>query len=191
MFCFCLFKVLLQMVKDKWIGFCKAFSRFEIFSPCFKCFSFDKTKLPLKETLLLVFKRVLMIRIEMLFSPPFELKKIPIEKYSWKTLIFEIGGGAVLLLWAHVSPFLAWIAKNGIIRALEGLSSPLVINKWVKIIPKAKSFSLMLISPQRIESCLEWWRSMSYGVEAFVFAEDSNSLLIYLWLGLKYSWKTH
>ena len=48
-----------------------------------------------------------MIQIEKLFSPPFELKKIPIEKYSWKTLIFfEIGGGAVLLLWAHaLSPF--------------------------------------------------------------------------------------
>jgi hypothetical protein len=44
--------------------------------------------------------------IEILFSPPFELNKIPIEKYSWKTLIFEIGGGAVLLLWAHTfSPF--------------------------------------------------------------------------------------
>jgi hypothetical protein len=27
------------------------------------------------------------------------------------------------------------------------------------------------------------------GVEAFVFAEDSNSLSIYLWLGLKYTWK--
>jgi hypothetical protein len=27
---------------------------------------------------------------------------------SWKTLSFEIGGGgAVLLLWAHFSPFLA------------------------------------------------------------------------------------
>ena len=59
---------------------------------------------------------------------------------SWKTLSFEIGGGAVLLLWAHFSPFLAWIAKNGTIRALELWPSPLVINKWVKIIPKTKSF---------------------------------------------------
>jgi hypothetical protein len=30
----------------------------EIFSPCFKCFSFDQTKLPLNEILLLMFKRV-------------------------------------------------------------------------------------------------------------------------------------
>jgi hypothetical protein len=117
---------------------------------------------------------------------PIEHDRISIDKYFWKTLSFEFGsGGAVLLLWAHFSPFLAWIAKNGIIRALLVLSSPLVINKWVKTIPKTKSFSLMLISPQGIESCLEWRRSMSYGVEAFVFAEDSNSLSIYLWLGLK------
>ena len=45
-----------------------------------------------------------MIQIEILFSPPFELNKIPIEKYSWE--VFEIGGGAVLLLWAlTLSPF--------------------------------------------------------------------------------------
>jgi hypothetical protein len=112
------------------------------------------------------------------------------RRYQLKIFITQVfleigGGGAVLLLWAHFSPFLAWIAKNGIIRALEVRSSPLVINKWVKIIPKTKSFSLMLISPQRIESCLEWWRSMSYGVEACVFAEGSNFLSIHLWLGLK------
>jgi hypothetical protein len=51
-----------------------------------------------------------------------------------------------------LSPPLAWIAKNGIIRALEVLSSPLVINKWVKIMPKTKSGSFALGSyslPQR------------------------------------------
>ena len=80
------------------------------------------------------------------------------------------------------SPPLAWIAKNGIIRALEVLSSPLVINKWVKIIPKTKS---LLLSPPKMESGSERRRRMSYGVEAFVFAEDSNSLSIHLWLGLK------
>jgi hypothetical protein len=47
-------------------------------------------------------------------------------------------GSYFLPLW-HESP------KNGIIRALEVLSSPLVINKWVKIIPRTKSFSLMLM----------------------------------------------
>ena len=89
-----------------------------------------------------------------------------------------------------LSPPLAWIAKNGIIRALEVLSSPLVINKWVKIIPKTKSFCLVLkFSPPWTESCLERRRRMSYVVEAFVFAEDSNSLSIHLWLGLKWTWK--
>jgi hypothetical protein len=41
-----LFKILLQIVKDIWIRFWDAFSRFEIFSPCFKCFSFDLNKTP-------------------------------------------------------------------------------------------------------------------------------------------------
>jgi hypothetical protein len=36
-----LFKVFLQIVKGIWIRFEEAFSRFEIFSPCFKWFSFD------------------------------------------------------------------------------------------------------------------------------------------------------
>jgi hypothetical protein len=78
---------------------------------------------------------------------------------------------------------------------------PLVINEWVKIIPKTKSDPFTLGSysrPQRqglflwcsaflprMESSLERRRRMSYVVEAFVFAEDSNSLSIYLWLGLK------
>jgi hypothetical protein len=40
------FSVLLQIVKDIWIRLLEAFSRFEIFSPCFKCFSFDLNKTP-------------------------------------------------------------------------------------------------------------------------------------------------
>jgi hypothetical protein len=35
------FQSLLQIVKGILIRFREAFSRFEIFSPCFKCFSFD------------------------------------------------------------------------------------------------------------------------------------------------------
>ena len=67
------------------------------------------------------------------------------------------------------SPPLAWIAKNGVIRALEVLSSSLVINKCVKNIPKTKSFCLVLMfSPPRTESSLERRRWMSYGVEAFL-----------------------
>ena len=51
-----------------------------------------------------------MIQVEILFSSPFELNKIPIEKSflnsNLKDYIFEIGGGAVLLLWANTfSPF--------------------------------------------------------------------------------------
>jgi hypothetical protein len=41
-----LFQGLLQIVKVLWIRFREAFSRFEIFSPCFKCFSFDLNKTP-------------------------------------------------------------------------------------------------------------------------------------------------
>jgi hypothetical protein len=41
-----LFKVLLQIVKGIWIRLQEAFLRFEIFSPCFKCFSFDLNKTP-------------------------------------------------------------------------------------------------------------------------------------------------
>jgi hypothetical protein len=39
-------------------------------------------------------------------SPPFENNKISLEKISSFEHIFEIGGGAVLLLWANTfSPF--------------------------------------------------------------------------------------
>ena len=34
---------------------------------------------------------------------------------------------------------------------------------------------LLMLSPPKMESGLERRRRMSYGVEAFVFAEDSNS----------------
>jgi hypothetical protein len=33
-----------------------------------------------------------------------------------------------------------------------------------------------MLAPPKMESCPEQRRRMSYGVEAFVFAEDSNSL---------------
>jgi hypothetical protein len=41
-----LLKVFLQIVKGIWIRFREAFSRFEIFSPYFKCFFFDLNKTP-------------------------------------------------------------------------------------------------------------------------------------------------
>jgi hypothetical protein len=55
-----------------------------------------------------------------------------------------------------LSPPLAWIAKNRIIRALDILSSPLVINKWVKIIPKTKSFCLVLMLSPPQEWRVAW-----------------------------------
>jgi hypothetical protein len=58
----------------------EAFSRFEIFSPYFKCFSFDLTKLPLNEILLLVFKRVLI-------DTNFE--NIPIEEIAYHKILIE------------------------------------------------------------------------------------------------------
>jgi hypothetical protein len=39
---------------------------------------------------------------------------------------------------------------------------------------------VLLLSPLKMESCVERQRRMSYEVEAFVFAEDSNSLSIFL-----------
>jgi hypothetical protein len=69
-FCKILFQNMLQIVKGTWIRLKEAFSRYEIFSPCLKCFSFDLNKTPLNEILLLVFKRVLQIFEDTrLFSP--------------------------------------------------------------------------------------------------------------------------
>jgi hypothetical protein len=135
---------------------------------------------------------------EILLSPPFEHNRIPFDKCSWKTLSFGNGwwcgpfalGSYSLPLW-HESP------KTESLEPLKCFSSPLVINKWVKSIPKTKSFCfgltlspkdevlLLWTLPQKMERSLERRRRISYGVEAFVFAEDSNSLSIYLWLGLK------
>ena len=91
------------------------------------------------------------------FSPPFEHNRIPIDKTLWKPIKF-LGNTKFWNWWwcgpfalgSYSLPLLAWIAKNGIIRALEVLSSPLVVNKWVKIIPKTKSspFALGLFLPQ-------------------------------------------
>jgi hypothetical protein len=62
-----------------------------------------KTKLPLNEILLLVFKRVLML----ISKRVYQLEIISQIRYQFEnTSLIEIGGGAVLLLWAHaLSPF--------------------------------------------------------------------------------------
>ena len=156
------------------------------FLPLFQMLFLWLNKTPLNEILLLVFKRVLIYHFwNTTFSPflniiGYQLKILQRTKFLKLVVVRSFCFGLLL------SPPLAWIAKNGIIRALEVFSSPLAINKWVKIIPKTKSFCLVLmLSPPEMESCLEWQRRMNYGVEAFVFAEDSNFLSIHLWLGLK------
>jgi hypothetical protein len=105
------------------------------FLPLFQMLFLWLNKTPLNEILLLVYKRVLILILKLYHKWDTNLK-ILFEKLKF----LEIGGGAVLLLWALFSPPLAWIAKNGVIRALKRNLSPLVINKWVKIIPKTKSF---------------------------------------------------
>jgi hypothetical protein len=79
--------------------------------------------------------------LKYLLSPPFEHNRISIDKTLWKHIKHEVLKLVVVRSFCFgllLTPPLAWIAKNGIIRALEVSSSPLVINKWVKIIPKAK-----------------------------------------------------
>jgi hypothetical protein len=116
--------------------------------------------------------------LKILLSPPFEYNKIPIWNLPIENHLFlKLGGGVRSFCFGlTLSPPLAWIAKNGYfewnISPLLTTFSPLANKTWVKIIPQT-------------ESCLERRRRMSYGVEAFVFAEDSNSLSIHLWLGLK------
>jgi hypothetical protein len=66
-------------------------------------FPLTKTKLPLNKILLLVFKRVLDTNFESGHTNLKDIKnKIPIENFFRK--LFEIGGGAVLLLWAIFLP---------------------------------------------------------------------------------------
>jgi hypothetical protein len=84
----------------------EAFSRFENFSPCFKCFSFDLNKTPPQCNSPLSVQEG--FRYSIFESGYTNLKyvknKIPIENLFKK--LFKIGGGAVLLLWDNTfSPF--------------------------------------------------------------------------------------
>jgi hypothetical protein len=150
LFCFCkffwenIFKVFFANSQRYMNKIARSIFKIWNFSPCFKCFSFDLTKLPLNEILLLVFKRVLVDTnwkyIEMLV---FE-KLIPVEniipiwsisitRYQLKTKISKfLGDGAVLLLWANtLSPF-------GINRQKRRLCEPFLLSPhlykkiWVK-----------------------------------------------------------
>jgi hypothetical protein len=170
----------LQIVKGKWIRFREAFSRFEILPLLQMLFPWLNKTPPKWNSPLSVQEGFDISILKYYFLPPFEHNKIPILNFQLK-IILNLGGGAVLLLWANYSlPLWHESPKTESLEPFELLSPPLVINKWVKVIPKTESFS-----PPKMESCSEWRRRMSYGVEAFVFAEDSNFLSIHLWLGLK------
>jgi hypothetical protein len=117
LFCFCkivlenLFKVFLQIVRGIWIELQEAFSRFEIFSPYFKCFSFDLNKTPLNEILLLVFKRVLDTNFESGHTNLKYIKnRIPIENFFKILKLVVVRSFCFGLI---LSPPLSWIAKNG------------------------------------------------------------------------------
>jgi hypothetical protein len=112
----CLFKVLLQIVKGKWIRFREAFSRFEIFSPCFKCFSFDLNKTPPRWNSPLSVQEGFEISILKYYFLPllntirYQFWNLSIENHTnWKTLFkirWQCGPfalGYFLPLW-HESP---------------------------------------------------------------------------------------
>jgi hypothetical protein len=100
-----------------------------------------------------------------------------------KTSFLKLGGGAVLLLWANTfSPF----GMNRQKRILEWNISPwnYFLLLWQTI------YEWRLYQSWRDAwSVGEGWVNRWSGVEAFVFVEDSNSLSIHLWLGLKFTWK--
>jgi hypothetical protein len=109
---------------------------------------------PLNKILLLVFKRVLILILKRVYQ--FEIisqVRYQFENASWKTKILKLVVVRSFCFGLILSPPLAWIAKNGIIRALcKTTFSPLANKTWVKIIPK-------------MENCSERRRRMSYGVE--------------------------
>jgi hypothetical protein len=120
------------------------------------------------------------------YFPPFEHNRKPIDNILGNTNFWNWWWCGPFALGSYSLPLWHESPKTESLEPLEILSPSLVKNEWVKIIPKMESFFLVLmLSPPRMERDLERWRRMSYEVEAFVFTEDSNSLSIHLWLGLK------
>jgi hypothetical protein len=123
-----------------------------------------------------VFKRVLDINFEEVIPIWNYIKNnIPIEKLSLIQIetLFEIGGGAVLLLWANTfSPFGMNRQKRILVSeiwALFKLYPPLANKIWVKDDTKVESEAECR---RRINITMEWSGSL-------VFTEDSISLSIY------------
>jgi hypothetical protein len=173
--------------------------------PISNAFSLTKQKLPLNEILLLVFKRVLQIEIrsnlldtnfwkpllwyidanEIEFLRGILIPKIVIEEqlrlcfekfWNWR-------GGAVLLLWAILSPLLAWIAKNEYfvseIWALFKFSPPLANNIWVKNYTKVG------------ERCGVTAKGKYDGVEWKPCLRRGLHFPFNIWLSIKYTWRPH
>jgi hypothetical protein len=145
------------------------------FLPLFQMLFFWLNKTPPKWNSPLSVQESFKISIlKILLSPPFEHNKIPIWNFPMKITSFKTRwwcgpfalGSCSLPLW-HKSP------KTESLEPFVKLFSPL----W--------QINYMSEDYTKTESCSERRWRMSYRVEAFVFAEDSNSLSIYLWLGLK------
>jgi hypothetical protein len=129
-----------------------------------------------------VFKRVLRYQfLKGYILPLFEYNKISIEKFIilkpfWKWVVVRSFCFGLIL-----SPPLAWIAKNGYFEwniSPCTTFSPFGEHNMSEDYTKAGELL-------RAMAKNELWSE----VEAFVFAEDSNSLSIHLWLGLKYTWE--
>jgi hypothetical protein len=91
------------------------------------------------------------------FLPLLNIIGYQLKILFWETKFLKLVVVRSFCFGLILSPPLAWIAKNGIMRALEGLSSPLVINKWVKIIPKMKSFCFLPLGWRVARSDDEGW----------------------------------
>jgi hypothetical protein len=124
-----LFKDFLQIVKGIWIGLWEAFSRFEIFSPCFKCFFLWLNKTPPEWNSPLSFQECFNIyQLEIYLDASFEKytnwkSSYQFEIYQlkfWEVVVRSLCFGLIL------SPPLALITKNGDFCEPSLLSPPLV-----------------------------------------------------------------
>ena len=113
-FCKSFSKSFCKIVKGKWIRFCEALSRFEIFLPLFQMLFLWLNKIPPQINSPLSVQEGFKISIlKILLAPPFEHNKIPIwnlpikNHFKIRVVVRSFCFGLIL------SPPLAWIAKNG------------------------------------------------------------------------------
>ena len=111
-------------------------------------------------------------QFEILSKIRYQLKNSSFQNL-FLTQILKVGGGAVLLLWANTfSPF----GMNRQKRILEWNISPCnyFLPLW-RTKYEWRLYQRWRVARSDSEGWVIWWS----GVEAFVFAEDSNSLSIY------------